>query len=62
MVFQCIKCFNRFGIDRLLVDKEDTIVCPIDKYPVKQLLGKQAQEAYIEVVGQTHGRTNCRRL
>ena len=50
MIFQCTKCFNRFvGTDRLLVDSNNTVVCPIDKQPVKQLLKKQGQEGRAEM-------------
>lgn len=49
MMFQCTKCFNRFGVDRLLINSDGVIICPIDKHPVKQLLKKQGQDARIEL-------------
>ena len=50
MVFQCTKCFNRFvGVDRLLVDSNNTVICPIDKQPVKQLHKGRGKEGRIEM-------------
>jgi len=49
MMFQCTKCFNRFGADRLLVNSEEDVVCPIDKHLVKQLTGDAGLEATCEM-------------
>ncbi len=48
-MFQCTKCFNRFGPERLKVNNEDIVVCPIDHQPVKQLLDNEGRDARAEM-------------